>query len=360
MTGKEIKVLAEAEKRGHEQVVFFHYPQVGLKAIIGIHNTVLGPALGGCRMRLYEDEAQAIDDVLRLSEGMTYKSSIAGLDLGGGKSCLIVDPAMKEGRKELFLKFGECLESLNGRYITAEDMGTCVEDIMHMREKTKWAAGFSREQGGSGDPSPWTAKGVYHSIIAACERRYDSQDLTGRHITLQGVGHVGMYLLESLRESGAKVTVCDTNKNSLDKAKGDFGAEVVSLEEIYDVDCDVYAPCAIGQTVNPETLPRLKCDIIAGAANNQLSDESVYSTIRDKNILYCPDFVINSGGVISVGGEFIEGGWSEEWTQNKVKNIYHTIHRILDESEKRSKFPEVVAIELAKERIQEAEEKQKG
>ena len=351
-----MQVLKEAHQRGHEQVVFFNYPRVGLKAIVGIHNTVLGPALGGCRMRLYEDESQAIDDVLRLSEGMTYKSSIAGLDLGGGKSCLIVDPQISEGRREMFVKFGECLNHLGGRYITAEDMGSTVQDVMWMREVSKYAAGYSREEGGSGDPSPWTARGVFRSIVAACERRYGSKDLTGRHVTVQGVGHVGMYLLGWLKEAGATMTVSDTNEKSLQEAKDQFGATVVSLDEIYDVDCDVYAPCAIGQTVNSDTIPRLKCDIIAGAANNVLQDSSVYSMLNDKNLLYCPDFVINSGGVISVAGEYNDGGWKEDWTTAKVDNIYNTIHKVLEESEKRNKFPEVVAIELAKERIAEAEE----
>ncbi|MCB0318948.1 MAG: Glu/Leu/Phe/Val dehydrogenase, partial [Bdellovibrionales bacterium] len=252
-----IKLFDEIEKRGHEQLVFFHYPKVGLKALVGIHSTALGPALGGCRMRLYEDESQAIDDVLRLSEGMTYKSSIAGLDLGGGKSCLIVDPNLEQGRRELFLQFGQCLNDLDGRYITAEDMGTSVQDVMWMREITKYAAGYAREEGGSGDPSPWTARGVFKSILAACERRYGSADLKGKRVTLQGVGHVGMYLLEMLKNEGAHVIVTDTNKESLTEANTKYEAEVVGLNEIYDVDCDIYAPCAIGQTVNPDTVNRL-------------------------------------------------------------------------------------------------------
>ena len=355
----DIRVLAEAERRGHEQVALFNYPRVGLKVIVGIHNTVLGPALGGCRMRLYTDEAQAIDDALRLSEGMTYKSSIAGLDLGGGKCCLIADPMMKEGRRELFLQMGQCLNHLNGRYITAEDMGTSVEDIMVMREVSKFAAGFSRSAGGSGDPSPWTARGVFNSIIAACERRYNSKDLNGKVVALQGVGHVGMYLLKMLKDAGAKVVASDTNDSYLKKAKEEFGAEIVSTDAIYDVDAQIFSPCAIGQTVNPTTLTRLKCDIIAGAANNQLLDPSVYATIDQKKMLYCPDFVINSGGVISVGGEYSEGGWNEQWVTKKVQNIYHTIHKIMDEASKRNKFPEVVAMELAKERIREAEEKKR-
>ena len=353
----DVKVFAEAQKRGHEQVVFFHYPRFGLKAIVGIHNTVLGPALGGCRMRMYENESQAIDDVMRLSEGMTYKSSLAGLDLGGGKSILFADPAMSEGRREMFLKFGECLNNLGGRYITAEDMGTSVEDVMVMREITKFAAGYATDKGGSGDPSPWTARGVYNAMQAACERKYGTKELKGKHVTVQGVGHVGMYLLEILKEAGAKYTVCDTNETALRTAKDRFGAEVVSTDAIYDVQCHLYSPCAVGQTVNPQTIKRLKCDIIAGAANNQLLDASLYTAINERKMMYCPDFAINSGGVISVGAEYIEGGWNKGWVTQKINGIYNTTHKVLEESDRRKKFPEVVAVELAKERIKDAEER---
>ncbi len=350
-------VFDQVAKRGHEQVAFFNFPEVGLKAIIGIHDTTLGPALGGCRLRLYTDEAQALDDVLRLSEGMTYKSSLAGLNLGGGKSVLIADPAMKEGRKEMFIKFAECLNRLNGYYITAEDMGTSVADVMTMRTKTKYAAGFSRDEGGSGDPSPWTALGCYQAILAACERRYGSKDLNGKSVTVQGAGHVGMYLIGHLVKAGAKVTTCDTNKAAVEEAKSKFDCKAVSVDEIYDIQANIYAPCAIGQTVNPSTITRLKCDIIAGAANNQLLDSSMYAQIEKRGIMYCPDFAINSGGVISVGAEYNDGGWKESWVTEKVNAIFNTTQRILDESEKRKKFPEVVAVELAKERVKAAREK---
>ena len=347
----DVQVLAECQKRGHEQVCFFHYPQVGLKAIVAIHSTVLGPSLGGCRMKVYTSEAEAIDDVMRLSEGMTYKSSIAGLDLGGGKSCIVADPSMTEGRAELFKQFGDCLNQLNGRYITAEDMGTCVEDMKWVREVTDHAAGYAIEDGGSGDPSPWTARGVFFAIKAACKRRYGSEDLSSRHVAIQGAGHVGMYLTELLRNEGAKVTVTDTKASTIESAVKKFGAEGVELESIYDVDCDVFAPCAIGQTVNSTTIPRLRCEIIAGAANNQLPDSSVYEIIAARKMLYCPDFVINSGGVISVGAELIPGGWKESWVTTKVQQIYDTTMKVLDESESRGRFPEIVALELAKERI---------
>lgn len=355
----DIKVFQQVQKRGHEQVTFFYYPEVGLRAVVAIHNTALGPALGGCRMRLYQNEDQAIDDALRLSEGMTYKSALAGLDLGGGKSCILADPSMTEGRREMLLQFGQCLNHLGGRYITAEDMGTSVQDVMVMREVTKHAAGFAPEQGGGGDPSPWTAKGVFRGMQAALEHRYGSKELKGKKVALQGVGHVGEVLLALLREAGAEVMVTDTNKRLLEEVARKHGAKAVDPQAIYDLDCEVYAPCAVGQTVNAETLPRLKCQIIAGAANNQLSDASVYKTILDRKMLYCPDFAINSGGVISVGGEYIPGGWKESWVAQKVENIYNTIHKVLEVSEQQKKFPEIVALELAKARIESAQQRGK-
>lgn len=342
----------QMDKRGHEQVSYFYLPHVGLKAIIGIHSTVLGPALGGCRMRLYTDESQALDDVLRLSEGMTFKNSLADLDLGGGKSVLVVDPALTKGRKELFRAFGECLNSLAGRYITAEDMGTSVEDVMTIKEVSPHVAGTDPNRGGGGDPSPWTARGVFHGITAACERVYGSKDLTGKRVALQGVGHVGMYLLEYLVKGGAKVTVCDTVDAAVETARSRFGVEAVQPDAIYDVDADIYSPNAIGQTVRQDTLKRLSCKIIAGGANNQLVDSTLYPIIEERGMLYCPDFVINAGGVINVGAEYVPGGWKEAWVREKVDRIYHTTNRVLDEAQKRKKFTEVVALELARERIE--------
>lgn len=349
-----LEVTKEIERRGHEQLVIFNYPDVGLKAYIGIHSTVLGPALGGCRMRHYDSDDAAIEDALRLSEGMTYKSSLAGMDLGGGKSCIVADPAMKEGRRELFLKFAQCLNDLAGRYITAEDMGSSVADIEIIREVSKYAAGGDPANGGAGDPSPWTARGVFSAIKAGVERRFGSADLKERTVTVQGVGHVGRYLVELLVNAGAKVVVCDTHRGNVEETVNSFKVKAVSVDEIYDVECDIYSPCAIGQTVNPDTLQRLKCSIIAGAANNQLLNSSVYSIIQRRKMLYLPDFVINSGGVISVGAEYVPGGWSEEWVARKVGAIYDTTHRVMEESDRRGQFPEIVAIALAKERIANA------
>ncbi len=350
-------VLNECSKRGHEQVSFFHYPDVGLKAIISIHDTTLGPAVGGCRMRIYQSEEQALDDVMRLSEGMTYKSSLAGLNLGGGKACLMADPRMVEGREALFKKFGECINFLSGRYVTAEDMGTNVTDMMFARSKTNHVVGIDPNKGGGGDPSPWTAKGVFAAVRAATERVFGSSDLTDRRVALQGVGHVGMYLLHALREAGAHVSVCDTHDSAVREAAKKYGATVVTPDAIFDVPCDIYAPCAVGQTVNAQTLQRLNCKIIAGAANNQLSDSSVYAMIQKRNILYCPDFAINSGGIICVAGELAPEGWKESWVKEKVERIHETTSRILDESKASGTFTEEVAIALARERIAAAKAK---
>ena len=306
-------------------------------------------------MRMYTDESAALDDVMRLSEGMTYKSALADLPLGGGKACIIADPAMAEGRAALFEKFGECVENLMGRYVTAEDMGTSVGDMTAIRSKTRWVVGTDPEFGGAGDPSPWTARGVFLAIRAACERVFpDGGGVRGRRVSLQGVGHVGMYLLEQLVAEGAVVTVCDTNKAAVQEAVSRFGAKAVEPHQIYDQPCDIFAPCAIGQTVNRDTLPRLTCSIIAGAANNQLSDASVYPLIEARKIVYCPDFAVNSGGVICVGAELAPGGPDRSWIRSKVEAIYATTAQVLDEAKKRGRSTEVVAIELAKERISAA------
>jgi leucine dehydrogenase len=345
-------VLADCVARGHEQVIFFNYQEVGLKAIVALHNTVLGPGLGGCRMRLYEDEAQALEDVLRLSEGMTYKSALAHLPLGGGKACIIADPHMSEGREALFKKFGECLNHLAGRYITAEDMGTSVTDMMSIKSRSHFVVGTDPDKGGAGDPSPWTARGVFLAMKAAAERVFSTDGgLKGKRIAIQGVGHVGMYLLEYLSAEGAALTVCDTNEIALKRAATAYGANVVAPEAIYDVPCDIFSPCAIGQTINPKTIARISARTIVGAANNQLSDRSVYEELQRKNILYCPDFAVNSGGVICVGAELAPGGPNTTWIREKVELIYATTCQVLDQAKARGKFTEEVAIELAKERI---------
>ena len=348
-------VLEQCQTRGHEQVSFFNYPDVGLKLIVAIHDTTRGPALGGCRMRLYANEAQALDDVMRLSEGMTYKNALAELPLGGGKSCLIADPTMIEGREAVFTRLGECLNHLAGRYVTAEDMGTSVSDMNVVHKVSRFVVGTDPTKGGAGDPSPWTALGVFHAIRAAVERSFSNQPaVNGKHVVVQGVGHVGMYLVEHLAKAGARVTVCDHSSALTDTASKKFGASVVAADKVYDVPCDVFAPCAIGQTINPETLGRLSCKIIAGAANNQLSNPDVSTILRERGILYCPDFAINSGGVICVGAELAEDGPSVPWIQQKVDAIYATTGKVLDEARSTGRDTEAVALGLAKERLAEA------
>ena len=354
-------VLEACATRGHEQVSFFNFPEVGLKAIIAVHDTTLGPGLGGCRMRLYPSEEQALEDVLRLSEGMTYKSALAGLPLGGGKAILMANPDLVEGREALFRKFGECLNAVGGRYISAEDMGTSVKDVMVMRETSKFVVGTDSSKGGAGDPSPWTALGVFVAMQAAAAFRYNGdRSLKGKKVSIQGIGHVGMHLVELLAQEGASLTVSDTHEDYLARAASQYGASVVPLDAIYDVPCDIFSPCAVGQTINPHTLKRLQCSIIAGAANNQLVDRSVYSTINEKRIVYCPDFAINSGGVICVSAELRQGSPDTTWIRNTVEGVFGTTLKILEESSKRSKFSEEVAIELAKERLAAAKHRRQS
>lgn len=349
-----MSIFESCMARNNERLHFFNFPHVGLKAIVAVNSTVLGPAVGGCRMRLYTNEEQALEDVLRLSEGMTYKNSIAGIDHGGGKACIIADHSMQAGRKELFNQFGKCLKSLSGTYYSAEDMGTSVQDVAWMQEETDYVCGTPEDQGGAGDPSPWTAKGVVSGMQAARKFLANTESLEGLKISIQGVGHVGEHIAKILASKGAKLTICDTSEKTLQRISSEIPCQVVGLDEIYDLDCDIYSPCAVGQTVNPETLKRLKCKIIAGAANNQLTNSEVYSTISERGILYCPDFVINSGGVINVAGELCEGGYKKAWVEEKVSAIQGITLKVLEASKARNRFTEIVAIELAKERIDAA------
>lgn len=340
-----MSVFKHVEARGHENVAFFYNPALNFKAIIAVHDTVLGPSLGGCRMRMYDCEEAALDDVLRLSEGMTYKNSLAGLDIGGGKACIIGDHTVTEGRAEIFREFGRCVDRLAGTYISAEDMGTSVSDMEYSKEMTPHITGKD-------DPSPWTAKGVFAAIKIASEIKFGSADLTGRHVTLQGAGHVGQYLLTSLSEAGAKITVTDTSADSVRQAVDKFGATGVDVDGIYDVPCDIYCPCAIGQTVNHDTLKRLQCSVIAGAANNQLIDLSVAEVLKERDILYCPDYLINAGGVISCAAELEPGGWKEGWVLDKLGHVEKMTAKVLSQATETGRFTEEIALELAKERIE--------
>ncbi len=324
-------VLARMENYDHEQVLFCHDRTTGLKAIIAIHDTTLGPALGGTRMWPYASEAEALSDVLRLSRGMTYKSSLAGLDLGGGKAVIIGD-ARTQKTEAMFRRFGRFVDSLNGRYITAEDVGMSTTEMVNILKETKNVAGLPEEMGGSGDPSPVTAYGVYCGMKAAAKTAYGTDDLSGRKVSIQGAGNVGRGLVELLVKEGAKVFLTDIHDDKLAAIKAEFPAiTLVQPEAVYDLDVDIYSPCALGATVNDDTLKRLKCSVIAGAANNQLADEAVHGkAVMEKGILYAPDFLINAGGIINCSWE--RRGYNRKAALRQTEDIHQTALRIFKAS----------------------------
>src|SRR5687768_4437778 len=290
---------------GHEQVVFCHDKVTGLRAIIAIHNTVLGPALGGTRMWNYATEQEALTDVLRLSRGMTFKASISGINLGGGKAVIIGDA--KTMKTEAFLRrFGKFVNSLNGKYITAEDVNMKTVDMEYIAMETKHVTGLPELNGGGGDPSPVTAYGVYLGMKASVKKVYGNDSLAGKKVAVQGVGQVGMHLVEHLVKENASVYITDISDEKVKALAQKFGVKTVGMDDIYDLDMDIYAPCALGATLNDTTIPRLKCRVIAGAANNQLKDEMKHGyMLIDRGITYAPDFLINAGGLINVYNEYL-------------------------------------------------------
>ena len=319
---------------GHEEVVFFSDPSCNLKAIIAIHDTTLGPALGGTRMWPYASMDEAVTDVLRLSKGMTYKNAVSGLNLGGGKAVIIGDPN-KDKSEALFRSYGRFIESLNGRYITAEDVNIGVEDIEHIFTETNWVTGVSQSHGGSGNPSPYTARGVFRGIEASCTKVFGERSVKDKVVALQGAGSVGRYLGELLYKAGAKVYFTDINQKNIELFKEVVpNAELVGVDEIYDVDCDIYSPCALGATVNDNTINRLKCKIVAGAANNQLAEKRHGDILMEKGVLYAPDYLINAGGVMNVSIEF--EGWSDTKASRMVDTIYDTTLKIFEISEEQN------------------------
>jgi leucine dehydrogenase len=311
----------------HEEVVFCNDNATGLKAIIAVHNTTLGPALGGTRMWPYATEAEALTDALRLSRGMTYKAAVAGLNLGGGKAVIIAD-SRKDKSEAMMRRFGKFVDSLGGKYITAEDVGIGTKDMEHVFMETKHVTGIPVALGGSGDPSPVTAYGVYVSMKASAKERWGSDSLAGKKVCVQGIGHVGSVLVDHLIKEEAKVYVSDIFEDRVaDVKKKHPAVEIVAGEKIFDLDIDIYAPCALGATINNDALSRLKCSIICGAANNQLADEVVHGKlVMDKGILYAPDFVVNGGGLINVYSEV--AGYGREYALEQAQNIYTTISTI--------------------------------
>lgn len=343
-------LMSKITEMGHEEVVFFHSRDFGLKAIVAIHDTTLGPALGGCRMLPYSSEEEALTDVLRLSKGMTYKNAVAGLNLGGGKSVIIGDP--KTDKSEGYWRaFGRFLESLGGRYITAEDVNTSVDDMEHIFQETSHVCGVHPSHGGSGDPSPFTALGTFRGIQAAVERRYGSRDLSSLSFAVQGVGHVGKNLVKMLRAEQAKVYICDTDRTRIRDVVDEYGAEEVALDEIYSTDAKIFSPCALGATINRETIDKLHCDIVAGAANNQLETDSMGDELHKRGILYVPDFVINAGGVINVALE--RQGYNEERATRQVNKIFDIVKLIFELSEREGIPTHLAAEQLSAKRIEQ-------
>ncbi|CAG9609290.1 Leu/Phe/Val dehydrogenase [Pseudoneobacillus rhizosphaerae] len=344
-----MEIFKYLEKYDYEQVVFCQDKTSGLKAIIAIHDTTLGPALGGTRMWTYESEEAAIEDALRLAKGMTYKNAAAGLNLGGGKTVIIGDPR-KDKNEEMFRAFGRYIQGLNGRYITAEDVGTTVADMDLIHEETDFVTGISPAFGSSGNPSPVTAYGVYVGMKAAAKEAFGSDSLEGKVIAIQGVGNVAYTLCKYLHEEGAQLIVTDINKEAVARAVEDFGAKAVDPNDIYSVECDIYAPCALGATINDDTIPQLKAKVIAGSANNQLKDTRHGDIIHEMGIVYAPDYVINAGGVINVADELY--GYNHERAMKKVELIYNSIEKII-EIAKRDGIPTYVAADrMAEERIE--------
>ncbi|MBL1144380.1 MAG: Glu/Leu/Phe/Val dehydrogenase [Bacteroidetes bacterium] len=350
MTVDNNPVIEKMAINDHEQVVFCQDQATGLKAIIAIHNTTLGPALGGTRMWMYNNELEALNDVLRLSRGMTFKASITGLNLGGGKAVIIGDSYTQKS-EALFRRFGKFVESLSGKYITAEDVGISPQDMEYVKMETNHVSGLPVSLGGSGDPSPVTAYGVYMGMKAAAKEMFGSDSLGGKKVTVQGVGHVGETLVKHLSKEGAIITLADINVDRANVVAKNYGANVVDGNSVYDVDMDIYAPCALGSTLNDETISKLNCSIIAGAANNQLKDEVVHGKmLKDKGILYAPDFLINAGGLVNVYREVEH--FSQERAMEITENIYNTTLAIFKTANEENITTHQAALEVAKRRIE--------
>ena len=351
-TEAEQPVFERMTPYNHEEVVFFYDEKTGLKAIVAIHNTVLGPALGGTRMWKYKSEAEAINDVMRLSRGMTYKASISGLNLGGGKAVIIGD-SKKDKSEALLRKYGKFIDTLGGRYITAEDVGISTVDMEYVRMETKHVTGLPESMGGGGDPSPITAYGVFMGMKAAANQKWGSDSLAGKTIAVQGVGHVGEHLVKLLAAEKAIIYVSDISEDNVRHVLSQYPAIHVGVDAIYDVKMDIYAPCAMGATVNTDTINRLSCSVIAGSANNQLLDENEHGLmLMKKGIIYAPDFLINAGGLINVFSEL--NGYDRRQALASTEKIYQFTLDILKKSIAENIPSQQAAKEVAEKRIEEA------
>jgi leucine dehydrogenase len=349
---EDFQLIEKMNQMNHEQLVFCNDKETGLKAIIAIHDTTLGPALGGTRMWNYNCDNDAIIDVLRLSRGMTFKAAITGLSLGGGKAVIIGDSSTQKS-EALMRKFGEYVNSLGGKYITAEDVGMSASDMVHVKKETDFVTGIPVEMGGGGDPSPVTAFGVYMGMKAAAKYKWGSDDLNAKKILVQGVGHVGENLVKHLSDDGADVYINDINEVNLQRVSDLYNAQIVEGNLIYDLDVDIYSPCALGATINDITIEMFKCEIIAGAANNQLKDEDKHAKrLQEKGILYAPDFLINAGGLINVYSEI--NGYDREKAISRTRKIYDTTLEIFSKSDEEEITTHQAALRLAMERIAQA------
>ena len=343
-------VFDQMDAMDHEQIVFCHDPDTGLKAMIALHNTVLGPGMGGTRMWNYTSEAEAVKDVLRLSRGMTFKNAIAGLNIGGGKAVIIGD-VKKLKNEALMRRFGRFVHSLGGRYWTAEDVNMTTRDMEYVRMETPYVAGLPVNMGGSGDPSPVTAYGVYMGMKAAAKKAYGSESLEGKKVIVQGAGHVGSYLVDYLVKENAVVSVSDIFEDKVQAITAKHKIDVVDPEGIYEADMDIYAPCALGATLNDKTLDKLKCTIVAGGANNQLDEEKIHGQIlKDQGIIYAPDFLINSGGITNVYYEQ-QGNYQRDRVMSQTERIYDVCLDVINHAENKNITTHEAALDLALKRI---------
>lgn len=337
---------------GHESVTFFSDEATGLRALIAVHSTALGPGAGGTRLWTYASSDDALTDVLRLSRGMSFKNAMADLPLGGGKAVLM-RPKGDFDRPALFEAYGRCVETLGGTYITAEDVGVSVDDMRHVLKATRHVGGLPDDEHGSGDPSPVTARGVFIGLLATAKRRLGSDDLKGVKVAVQGVGHVGASLCGHLKAAGAELVVTDVDAGAVADMVARYGAKSVEPDAIYDQEVDIYAPCALGATVNPKTIDRIKAKVIAGAANNVLATPEMGEILRDREVLYAPDYVINAGGVINIASE-LAGDFDPAWVDKKLEGIRTTLEEIYERADKEGRATSRIADEIAQERIANA------
>lgn len=343
----------------HEGVHAFTDEKTGLKAIVAVHSTARGPAVGGTRMWAYGSAAEALEDVLRLSRGMSYKNAVADLEMGGGKSVIIGDSKTQK-TPELFRAFGRAVNQLGGNYYAAEDVGVSVEDIAQARTQTEYVVGLSGGREGSGDPSPVTAEGVFRSTLTVARRLWKQDDLTGLTIAVQGIGHVGGYLADKLHAAGAKLILTDVNVPLLQEVAARTGAEIVAPDAIYDAKADIYAPCALGATLNPQTLDRLTVKAVVGAANNQLATPEIGRILFERGVLYAPDYVVNGGGIINVASELkarqTGGAYDPAWVEGKLSRLMETLEEVLDRSASERRPTHEIADAIAEARIKAAAE----